>query len=115
GGYFNGGVFFPVAVAADTDGSMWSANYGNSTASRLTSRGASVSGRSGFGASGLAGPVGVAIDAAHNAWLVNQSASPGTVTSISADGGTIRTISCCGDSPSGIATDAVGVSAGASD
>jgi hypothetical protein len=110
GGYFGGGVFYPVAVATDTDGSVWAANYGNSTASRLNSLGSPISGSGGFGANHLAGPVAVAIDANHNAWFVNQSAGSGSVTSISSDGSQVATIICCGEEPSGIAIDQVGLS-----
>ncbi len=90
-GYFVGGVFFPVAIAADTDGSVWTANYGNSTASHLSSAGAALSGAGGYGAPQLQGPVAIAIDASHTAWLANQSADSGSVTSISADGNTVAT------------------------
>lgn len=109
GGYFSGGVFFPIAAAADTDGSVWIANYGNSTATKLALAGTAISPTAGFGASQLEGPVGVAIDANHTAWFVNQSAASGSVTSISSDGTQVNTVACGGDAPSGIATDAVAV------
>jgi streptogramin lyase len=109
-GYFAGGVDFPLAVAADTDGSVWIANFGNSTATKLSSTGLPLSGSAGFGNQQLQGPVAIAIDAGHNAWFVNYSASPGSVTSVSPDGSQVHTTSCCGESPSGVATDAVGIS-----
>ncbi len=108
-GYSGGGVFFPVSVAADTDGSVWTANYGDSTASRFSSSGSPISGSGGFGSSQLQGPVAVAIDSSHNAWFVNQAAASGSVTSISADGTQVNTTICGGEAPSGIATDAIGV------
>lgn len=112
GGYSAGGVFFPVGLAADTDGSVWSANYGNSTASKLSDTGTAISGSAGFGVDQLTGPVAVAIDANHNAWFADQSSYSGSVSSISPDGSQTKTYICCGEEPSGIATDAVGLSAG---
>jgi streptogramin lyase len=107
-GYFGGGVYFPTAAAGDTDGSIWVANYGNSTASKLSSSGSPISGSSGFGSPHLESPVAVAIDGSHRAWFANYSTDdPGTVTSISADGSVVASISCCGDAPSGIAIDAI--------
>jgi sugar lactone lactonase YvrE len=110
GGYFSGGVYFPIAAAADTDGSVWIADYGDSTATKFSLNGTAVSPAGGFGASQLEGPVAVAIDANHNAWFVNQAAQTGSVTSISADGSKLNTVACGGDAPSGIATDAIAVS-----
>lgn len=110
-GYVGGGVFFPVAAAADTDGSVWIADYGDSTASKFAMSGTAVSGSTGFGSTQLQGPVAVAIDAGHNAWFANQAAQTGSVTSISADGGQVNTFPCGGDAPSGIALDAIANSA----
>jgi streptogramin lyase len=114
GGYFAGDVFFPVAVTTDTDGNIWTANQGNGTASKLTNSGTSVSGSNGFGAGELAGPSAVAIDANNNAWFTDQEASSGSVTYISADGTQSQEYPSGGYEPSGIAIDAIGVSAGAS-
>jgi len=112
-GYSGGGVFFPIAAAADTDGSVWIANYGDSSATRFSLAGSPVSGSTGFGSGELEGPVAVAIDAGHNAWFANQAAASGSVTSISADGTTVNTIVVGGEAPSGIATDSVADSANA--
>ncbi len=109
GGYFGGGVDFPVGIATDTDGSVWTANYGDSTASRLSSTGSAISGGTGFGVNQLVGPVAVAIDANHYAWLANQSADSGSVTSISPNGAQVTTIASGGDETSGIATDSIGM------
>jgi streptogramin lyase len=57
--------------------------------------------------------VAVAIDASHNAWFANQSAYPGSVTRISPNGTEVLQINCCGEEPSGIATDAIRQSNGA--
>jgi sugar lactone lactonase YvrE len=110
GGFYGGGVYFPVGIATDTDGSVWIANYGNSTASRLNSEGSPISGSGGFGVNQLAGPVAVAIDASHNAWFANQSADSGSVTSISPNGSIVTSTASGGERTSGIATDSVGTS-----
>ena len=43
GGYFDGGVFYPFAAAADTDGSVWIANYADSTATKFAAAGTAIS------------------------------------------------------------------------
>jgi streptogramin lyase len=108
--FYLGGVYFPVAVAADTDGSIWTANQGNSTVSKLSNSGSAISTGAGWGAGNLSGPSAVAIDANHNAWFANTSASSGSVTSVSPDGSTVSEITSGGDQPVGIATDQVGIS-----
>jgi streptogramin lyase len=110
-GYYGGGVFVPFAAAADTDGSVWIADYGDSTATKFTAAGTAVSPSNGFGSTQLLGPVAVAIDAGHNAWFVNQAAQTGSVTSISADGSKVNTFACGGDAPAGIAVDAIALAA----
>ena len=113
--FYGGGIYFPVAVATDTDGSIWTANQGDSTASKLSNTGSAISASGGWGTPGqLAGPDAVAIDANHNAWFANGSDSPGSVVSISPNGGTISVIASGGDAPSGIATDQIGISTSAS-
>lgn len=114
GGYYAGDVYFPVAVAADTDGSIWTANQGNSTASELENSGSPISGSDGFGAGQLSGPSAVALDANQNAWFANQYAASGSVTSISSDGSQVQEMASGGYQPSGVATDAIGLSAGTS-
>ncbi len=111
-GVFGGGVDFPVAVAGDTDGSIWIADYGDSSASKFSSDGSPISGSGGFAASQLAGPVAVAIDAGHRAWLASQDAPAGSVTSISSDGSQVQTTSCGGEGTSGVATDSISTSSG---
>jgi hypothetical protein len=108
-GYSGGGINFPAAVAADTDGSIWIANQGNSTASKISNSGSPLSG-SGWGSGQLWGPSAVAIDANHNAWFANQNAASGSVTSVSPDGLTVKVFPSGGNQPSGIATDAIGIS-----
>ncbi len=106
--FSGGGVYFPVAVAADTDGTLWIADQGDSSATKLEYDGSPLSGSSGWGNGQLAGPAGVAIDENHFAWFSNEDASSGSVTSISSDGSTVNVISSGGDAPTGIATDSIG-------
>lgn len=106
-------MYFPIAVATDIDGSVWSANQGDSTASLLSNNGSPLSASGGWGLSGgLAGPAAVAIDASHNAWFANQASD--SVTSISHDGSQVTTILTSGDEPDGIATDSIGISTNSS-
>ena len=101
-GYYAGGIYFPIGVAADPNGNLWIVNYGDSKVTLLNSSGASLSGAAGWGGTSLEFPVALAVDSNHNAWVANQSAN--TITKISADGLTDTVISCC-DGASGIATD----------
>jgi sugar lactone lactonase YvrE len=101
-GYVAGGIYFPIAAAADPNGNMWIVDYGDSRVTLLSSNGTSLSGTAGWGGSSLVFPVALAVDSSHNAWVANQSAN--TITRISADGSTTTAISCC-DGASGIATD----------
>ena len=114
GGYFGGGVDFPVAVAIDTNGNVWTANQGDSTVSLLSISGTAVSPvstSSGWGSGdGLAGPVAVAIDSAHNAWFADEEADSGSVTCVTENGNTISTIVSGGFEPFGIAVDASNLS-----
>ena len=112
-GYSVGGIFIPVAAAADTTGNVWIADFGDSTAAEFAMDGTAVSPATGFGSALLDGPVAVAIDANHIAWFANQSAQTGSVTSISPDGSKANTWPCGGDAPSGIAVDAIADSANA--
>ncbi len=102
GGFGGGGLNFPIAVASDSTGRIWTSNYGNSTASLLTNSGAAISGSSGYGGGQLNFPVAVAVDANGNAWLADQSST--TVTSITADGTQANSFSCC-NAASGLAMD----------
>jgi streptogramin lyase len=106
--FSGGGMYFPVAVAADSDGSIWTANQGDSTATKLENNGTAISGGSGWGSGQLSGPSGVAIDANHFAWFSNQDSSSGSVTSISSNGSAVNVISSGGEAPTGIATDSIG-------
>jgi len=103
-GYFAGGIEWPIAVAADTNGNIWVVNNWE-TVTLLSNSGAPLSGANGWGQGQLDFPVAVAIDANRNAWITNQSGD--TVTTISADGSLVNSYACC-DGPAGIATDQYG-------
>jgi sugar lactone lactonase YvrE len=114
GGYDGGGIYFPVAAATDTDGSIWIANQGDSSASKLTDNGVTISSSGPFGSGSLSGPSAVAVDASHRAWFADETSSSGAVNSISSDGSVVNQYFSGGSEPSGIATDGVGVSSGTS-
>jgi len=114
GGYYGGGVYFPVAVSSDTDGNIWIANLGSDTASKLNNSGSAISGSGGFGAAELAGPCAVALDENNNAWFADQYAGTGSTTSISSSGSQADEITSGGYQPCGVAIDKIGVSSGSS-
>jgi hypothetical protein len=102
GGYIGGGVYYPLSAAADANGSIWLADYGNSSATLLGSDGAAISGSSGYGASQLPFTSAVALDAGHNAWFAVQ----GGAVRVTPAGG-VSSYACC-DGPDGIAVDLSG-------
>jgi hypothetical protein len=101
-GYTGGGVFYPLAVAGDSAGNMWIADYGSSAATLLASDGSAISGSGGFGASQLSFTSAVAVDGSNNAWFAVQGGAE-RVTS----GGVVSSFTCCSD-PAGIAIDLLG-------
>lgn len=102
-GYTGGGVYYPLAAAADSTGVIWIADYGSSAATLLqASNGNAVSGGSGYGTSELPFTSAVAVDSSHNAWFAVQ----GGVVSVS-PAGSVTSYSCCND-PAGIAVDLAG-------
>jgi hypothetical protein len=101
-GFSAGGLNAPIAIAIDTNGTAWVANYGNARVTLLSSTGTPLSGTTGYGAPTLAFPSSIAIDANHNGWIGNQNDS--VVTRISADGTQSNGISCC-NGPQGLAID----------
>ena len=104
-GFTAGGLNYPIAVAIDTDGSAWVADYGNSHLTHLSSSGQALSGAAGYTSPLLAFPDAVAIDGNHNVWVANQSRRQ-------RDQGCPRrsqfTDFPCGDGPSGLAIDQLG-------
>jgi len=103
-GLTNGGVDFPIAAAADSNGNMWFADYGDSRVTVLSGSGAAVSGAGGWGGTSLALPVALAVDGSHNAWVANQAGEL-PITKISADGTEVSDFDCHCNGASGIAVD----------
>ena len=106
-GLTSGGIDFPVAVAAGSNGNMWFADYGDSKVSLLNSSGQPVSGSGGWGGASLAFPVALAVDSGHNAWVASQGGQL-PVARISAGGSQIAAFNCDCDGASGIAIDQKG-------
>jgi sugar lactone lactonase YvrE len=102
-GYSSGGIYFPEAIAIDTNGTAWIVNNGNSSLTLLSSSGQPLSGAKGYTSSQLEFPVTVAIDGSHNGWVTNYS-DIDTVTKVSADGTQFTSYACC-NMPDGIAID----------
>jgi hypothetical protein len=101
-GYVGGGLYYPQGVAADSNGKIWVADYGSSSATYLSNSGSAISGNSGYGHAELPFTSAVAIDANHNAWFAaQQSAVMVTPT------GVVTRHTCC-DDPEGIAVDQSG-------
>ncbi len=101
-GYTGGGIYYPLAVAADSTGAIWVADYGSSSATLLANDGTAVSGGSGYGPSALAFTSAVAIDGSHNAWFAVQGGAVRVTPS-----GVVDSFPCC-DGPAGIAVDQSG-------
>jgi streptogramin lyase len=101
-GYTAGGVYYPEAAAADTNGDIWIADYGDSSATLLANSGAAISGNGGYAASQLPFTSAVAIDASHDAWFAVQ----GGVGKVTAAG--VATSFYCCTAPAGIVVDRVG-------
>ena len=103
GGITAGGIDFPLAVATDTNGTVWVADYDHSHVTLLTSAGAAISPTSGFGVGYVSLPLAIAVDANHNAWVGNSGSGP-TITRISPDGSQVANLTCC-DEVVGMAVD----------
>jgi hypothetical protein len=103
-GVTNGGIYFPVAVTADSNGNQWIVNYAKSTVTLLNSSGTPLSGTTGWGGNSLAFPVALAVDSNHSAWVANQAGKL-PITHISADGSLVTNYDCDCDEASGIAID----------
>jgi streptogramin lyase len=110
GGFTSGGLDYPIAVAIDTDGSMWAADYGNSHLTHLSSSGQPLTGTAGVTSPLIAFPDAVAIDGNHNVWVADQSPPSGitsAVIKVSPDGTQFNNYPS-GDGPAGIAIDQLG-------
>jgi streptogramin lyase len=95
---------FPLALAADTNGNVFVANYANSSASVFNSSGTEVGANIG-GNGNAAFPVALTADANHGVWLANQGDT--TVSHLDSNGNLLGRVNCC-DGANGIATDAYG-------
>ncbi len=101
-GYIAGGIYYPIAIAVDTNATAWIVNYGNSSLTLLSTTNGQPVSSSAYTSPKLAFPVAVAVDATHNAWVANQEDV--TVTKISPDGSQFTAYTCC-NGASGIAID----------
>jgi len=100
-GYTTGGIYFPLAAAADANGHIWIADYGDSSATLLANDGTPIS-TAAYGASQIPFPSAVAVDASHNAWFAAQ----GEAVRVS-PAGAVTVYPCC-NAPAGIAVDQAG-------
>jgi streptogramin lyase len=60
--FSGGGLSTPNSVAIDLSGNVWLSNSGNNSVSKFSSSGMAISGTSGYTATGVSAPVGLAID-----------------------------------------------------
>jgi hypothetical protein len=100
-GYIAGGIYYPVAVAIDTNATAWIVDFGNEHFTLLSNTGQPLSGTQGYTSSQISFPVAIAIDANNNGWVVNSEST--TVTMIS-PAGNFASYDCC-NSPHGLAID----------
>jgi len=108
GPFFDTSIQFPNAIAADTNGNMYIANSGDSSATVLNSAGGVVAGGLGAPLNLVAFPLAIAIDSTHGFWLSGETnvvhyAGPNATT----PGSLLANVTCCGQSY-GMATDASG-------
>jgi hypothetical protein len=101
-GYYAGGIDYPEALAADTDGSVWVADNGDSSVTHLSSSGAALGD---FTSTHIHFPSAIAVDSNHNIWVGSDSAA--TITRISGGGSVFTEFTCC-DNPDGLAIDQSG-------
>ena len=90
GSGFTSSIYYPYAIAGDTNGEMWVADNGHSQVSLLDDSGNSLIGPNGYQSGATPLPVAVAIDSAHNAWFAGQA----TATRVTPQGG-FSQYSCC--------------------
>ncbi len=88
----------PRGLAAETDGSMWVANYGSSSVTLLTSMGTAGPGvcnsaGCGYSSASTDFPDAIAVDANHFVWVA--SAPTDYLTRISPDGTQMLPVDCC--------------------
>jgi hypothetical protein len=98
-------IYFPYAVAADTNGDMYVANNGNGSATVLASDGSVLGPYYGGGVTSGSFPETIAIDSTHGFWLPTSGIH---VDHISADGNTLLSSTACCSTAWGVATDSYG-------
>jgi hypothetical protein len=100
---YDGTVDFPLAIAADNNGNVATANYANSSATVFDTSESVIAG--GLGSGNAPYPVAIAFDPQHGIWLANQSDN--TITHVDASGTVLARPNCC-DGANGIAIDSAG-------
>jgi sugar lactone lactonase YvrE len=101
-GFTAGGIAYPIAIAIDTNSTVWVTDSHNASLTLLSSTGQPLSGATGYTWPQLAYSFGIAIDANHNGWATSNEDD--TVTKISPDGSKFTSYACC-SGPSGVAID----------
>jgi hypothetical protein len=132
-GFTAGGIAYPIAIAIDTNSTVWVTDSHNASVTLLSSTGQPLSGPAGYQWPQLAYSYGIAIDANHNGWAASNEDD--TITKISPDGSQFTNYACCrgpaavaidqrgfvwvtnylGDSISQLASDGTVISSGYSD
>jgi streptogramin lyase len=89
--YSGGGLNGPAAIALDSTGSIWVADYYDAV-TKLAPTGAPLSPAAGYTGGGLSESYGLAVDANDNVWISNEASSyavnggKGSVTELSSSG-----------------------------
>jgi hypothetical protein len=132
-GFTAGGIAYPIAIAIDSNSTVWVTDSHNASVTLLSSTGQPLSGPAGYQWPQLAYSYGIAIDANHNGWAASNEDD--TITKISPDGSQFTNYACCrgpaavaidqrgfvwvtnylGDSISQLASDGTVISSGYSD
>lgn len=98
-------IYFPYAVAANTNGDIYVANNGNGSATILNSGGSVIGNELGADLTNGSFPRGIAVDSTGGFWLPTNGTN---VDHISADGKTLLSSTACCATARGVATDSYG-------
>ena len=101
-GFTAGGIAYPIAIAIDTNSTVWVTDSHNASVTLLSSTGQPLSGPTGYQWPQLAYSYGIAIDANHNGWAASNEDD--TITKISPDGSLFTNYACC-RGPASVAID----------
>jgi streptogramin lyase len=101
-GFTAGGIAYPIAIAIDTNSTVWVTDSHNASVTLLSSTGQPLSGPTGYQWPQLAYSYGIAIDANHNGWAASNEDD--TITKISPDGSQFTNYACC-RGPAAVAID----------